>query len=671
MKKLLILISGLAFQQQLVSQTFTIGSGNSLNFASNIANANHVNLGSLSAINNADFSFECWMKVNSVVDDPAFFSNKNWASGTNTGLVFDVQDNGTNMKFNFKDGTNPRKDLTVAVNEHRRDWFHFAGTYKKGGYFKVYINGVIKDSLDVSSITGSFQSSYTYKLGQDGTGNYTYLGTNPRYNGKLDEIRIWTAVRTKQEIRDNMCRKLTGSETNLYAYYNCDLASGLTLPDLSSSTNTGTLVNTTSAIWSTSGAAIGNTSVNKYALSFNTSTLQISSAFYGNFTVKNISGTAGIHLYNVTSQANSTLGMNPLAGNNNYYGVFVTDTNSTISYDTEYDYTNYAAAIADEPNLKVFNRIKNDGLIWSDYFAAQNTSANTLIKTSLNKRKEFILGTKTGVTCNAPSSLTLTNNAATSATVSWVTGGSTKWNVQWGVQGFVLGSGTNILATLNNPTVFNGLAGNTFYDAYIQDTCLSTGKSYWVGPVIFYGSVCFVPSALSATNITFNSAQLMWTAAGSNTFNIEWGLPGFTPGSGIPVTGVTNPFMLTGLGPNTAYSYYVQSICGSSNLSSYNGPYTFTTTANTTGIIKNNATQNILEVYPNPSNGFVNIRFYDKTNKATISVIDILGKTVFIDTVSSESAIEKTINVSHLTRGVYFLQIENNNQKYSKKIVIN
>ena len=203
MKKLILIIT-IFLSYKFVAQTYTVGSGNALDFSSNIGSSNHVDLGGLTAINNADFSFECWMKVSSVVDDPAFFSNKNWVSGSNTGLVFDVQDNGTNMKFNFKDPTHSRKDLTVPVNVHRRDWFHFAGTYKKNGYFKVYINGVAKDSLDVSTLTGSFLTSYTYKLGQDGTGNYFYSGSYIRYSGKMDEVRIWTSVRTQQEIRDNM-----------------------------------------------------------------------------------------------------------------------------------------------------------------------------------------------------------------------------------------------------------------------------------------------------------------------------------------------------------------------------------------------------------------------------------------------------------------------------------
>jgi hypothetical protein len=657
--------------------TFTTGPGNTLDFAPNIANANHVNLGPLTNINNGDFSFECWMKVNSVTNDPAFFSNKSWASGSNTGLVFDVEDNGAVMKFNFKDASNARKDLTVAVNEHRRDWFHFAGTYKKGGYFKVYINGIAKDSLDVSSITGSFASTYTYKLGQDGTGNYSYSGNNPRFNGKIDEVRIWTDVRTQHEIRDNMCHKLAGSETNLYAYYNCDVTSGTVLPDLSTgAVNTGTLVNSISANWTTSGAPIGDRSVNKYSTAYGTSTLQITNPAYGDFTVKNIASTPGIHLYNVSAQPNYTVGLNNLPSNANYYGVFVTDTNSTASYDVEYNYTNFAAAISDEPNLKLFNRVKNDAMYWSDYAATQNATANTLSKSLLNMRREFITGTKTGLTCNAPTAVSLTGSGVSTATVSWTTGGATTWNVQWGPQGFALGTGTAIVNSGTNPAVFSGLISNRFYDMYVQDTCTGSGKSYWVGPTVFNAAICVMPTVLTATNVTHNAATLSWNAASTATFDIEWGLPGFTLGTGIQVSNVTNPYTLTGLGPNTVYSYQVRSVCGGSNKSGYNGPYNFTTTAtptNTTpatGIVENDLSQAV-SVYPNPSNGMVTVSISQKTENAAIIVTDVLGKTLMEERLADSASLSKTIDLKAYGRGIYFIAVKNGTRQTVRKVIVN
>jgi hypothetical protein len=93
---------------------------------------------------------------------------------------------------------------------------------------------------------------------------------------------------------------------------------------------------------------------------------------------------------------------------------------------------------------------------------------------------------------------------------------------------------------------------------------------------------CLTPSALGASGITNSSADLNWTAGGTETqWDIEWGAQGFTQGAGTTVTGVTsNPYNLTGLSANTAYDFYVRADCGGSGTSAWAGPFSFTTLCN-------------------------------------------------------------------------------------------
>ena len=87
---------------------------------------------------------------------------------------------------------------------------------------------------------------------------------------------------------------------------------------------------------------------------------------------------------------------------------------------------------------------------------------------------------------------------------------------------------------------------------------------------------CLPPSAPTASNIQFNTANLSWTSNGSS-FDVEYGEQGFTQGSGTVEAGVGNPYLLGGLSNSTAYSYYVRQDCGAGDLSLWAGPYTFTT----------------------------------------------------------------------------------------------
>lgn len=89
---------------------------------------------------------------------------------------------------------------------------------------------------------------------------------------------------------------------------------------------------------------------------------------------------------------------------------------------------------------------------------------------------------------------------------------------------------------------------------------------------------CLEPTSLTASNFTSSSADLGWTAGDSETlWDIEWGIDGFTQGSGTSIDNTTdNPYTLTGLMPETAYEFYVRADCGGSE-SSWAGPFDFTT----------------------------------------------------------------------------------------------
>ena len=91
---------------------------------------------------------------------------------------------------------------------------------------------------------------------------------------------------------------------------------------------------------------------------------------------------------------------------------------------------------------------------------------------------------------------------------------------------------------------------------------------------------CPSPSAQTVTNITSNSADLGWTAGGTEpNWNIEWGPSGFSLGSGTLISNTSsNPYTLSGLSSGTNYDWYVQADCdGTRDESAWVGPNTFTT----------------------------------------------------------------------------------------------
>jgi hypothetical protein len=85
-----------------------------------------------------------------------------------------------------------------------------------------------------------------------------------------------------------------------------------------------------------------------------------------------------------------------------------------------------------------------------------------------------------------------------------------------------------------------------------------------------------IPSCLPITDLltdneTPNSIDITWTAGDSETnWNIEWGVPGFTPGTGTGLDSAqttSESYTVGGLIPYTDYDIYVQASCSSSDSS--------------------------------------------------------------------------------------------------------
>jgi len=84
---------------------------------------------------------------------------------------------------------------------------------------------------------------------------------------------------------------------------------------------------------------------------------------------------------------------------------------------------------------------------------------------------------------------------------------------------------------------------------------------------------CPVPTNLAVSNITSNSATLNWTGTG-DSYTIEWGPAGFTPGTGTIISNVVGNSYVLNVPAAGAYEFYVTSHCGADD-SLVGGPCVF------------------------------------------------------------------------------------------------
>ncbi|GGG56167.1 hypothetical protein [Bizionia arctica] len=90
---------------------------------------------------------------------------------------------------------------------------------------------------------------------------------------------------------------------------------------------------------------------------------------------------------------------------------------------------------------------------------------------------------------------------------------------------------------------------------------------------------CDQPQNITVNNITFDSASIIWDNDGNTSYTLEYGLSGFSIGSGTSIDINSNSASLSNLSGNSIYDVYVKANCSASNMSLYTGPISFTTAA--------------------------------------------------------------------------------------------
>ena len=78
-----------------------------------------------------------------------------------------------------------------------------------------------------------------------------------------------------------------------------------------------------------------------------------------------------------------------------------------------------------------------------------------------------------------------------------------------------------------------------------------------------------------------------------------------------------------------------------------------------------------LDVYPNPSKGTVNLEMSLKQSSViNVKLLSVVGDVVFAETLGKNKELNKTFDWSHLSAGIYTIQISSNGQNKVEKIII-
>ncbi len=166
----------------------------------------------------ADFSIECW--VRSDVMDGALVAKYRAASAANCSYLFFL--NPTNIGLTLGYAAGSTTAYTSDFDWELGTWYHVAVT-RNGttGAIIFYINGEAQTTI--SGVTDALNNTTTnFILGAEMTGSNTATTVGNMtnfYTGQMDDVRVWSDIRTAAEIKANMKKQLVGNESNLVGYW--------------------------------------------------------------------------------------------------------------------------------------------------------------------------------------------------------------------------------------------------------------------------------------------------------------------------------------------------------------------------------------------------------------------------------------------------------------------
>ena len=277
--------------------------------------------------------------------------------------------------------------------------------------------------------------------------------------------------------------------------------------------------------------------------------------------------------------------------------------------------------------------------------------------------------------CVTVSDVTVNEIGGTNATITWTPAeGQTAWEITYGMQGFSEGNGIATISVTTTTYQITGLEPSMSYDVYVRAICQEGVYSAWSERVTFTTTEeeCNPVSNVTANDITESGATITWTAADNETkWQVAYCLASDATVVGEDATIVdvenTPSYTITGLESRTSYDAFVRTVCSENNYSAWT-KVNFTTE----GIgINTAANDNVsVSIYPNPANTQATISVEGINGKVEFVVADMNGRMIVIETINCNGQLVKTIDVSNLAKGAYFVHIYNDNFNTTRKLIV-
>ena len=285
-----------------------------------------------------------------------------------------------------------------------------------------------------------------------------------------------------------------------------------------------------------------------------------------------------------------------------------------------------------------------------------------------NLISDWTMGTFTtdSLPCFEPSNIHTEDIGYTTATLAWT---AAEGQNQWSIHVWNSVRDTDYVANAN-PFTITGLRDSTRYFATVKAICGNGAtESGYSDTVEFITGTCAQVTDVNVTNLQAHSATINWSSLGVDTYEIEYGNQNFSQGYGtkIVVNGGATTYNLTGLTDDHTYSVFVRAKCEDNVYGKWSTKVDFTTPEGD-GITTADGTN--LSIFPNPTSNVTTVSVNGVNGEVSITIVDMNGRTVMSDSMECEGGCTKSIEVSGLAQGAYFVRVSGDNLNMVKKLIV-
>ncbi len=151
------------------------------------------------------------------------------------GFYLNRRDPGTFTPFFDNPTSDNSNDVGYGRDLNNNQWHHLAAVHANG-VTKIFVDGVMVGSANESL----YDINSLDRISAIGA---QFDGRSSNFDSIVDEVRVWSIVRTADQIQANMNRRLAGTEPGLIGYWHLDEGEGQIVHDISTKANHGYLGN--------------------------------------------------------------------------------------------------------------------------------------------------------------------------------------------------------------------------------------------------------------------------------------------------------------------------------------------------------------------------------------------------------------------------------------------